>query len=337
MNTTGLVKYAGTVAALAICSACSGGSAVAPSSAAVNSAYIGRTLSLNGRLVTAARVNSPLPRYATILPERLTGHRKFEYIINDYGSFAGIFDYPKSDQQIGTINDVGGQGCTNVLIGYGKKIFWIVAAFNQIEEFKVPDRPIRSLSVSDGSMPSSCAMDTNGDLAVGILDGPSTGDIDLYKNATGSGTLIPTPLAEEFFDGYDNKGNLFADGFTSSGNFGLVELPKGSNKAETITPSNAIEFPGSVQWDGKFMTVFDQIANNLYQYTISGTKATLQGTVSFTTSSDCAQTWLVKGLVYCGDAGNNNGSVFKYPAGGSAIAVFTGNFDLPLGVTAAKR
>jgi hypothetical protein len=85
------------------------------------------------------------------------------------------------------------------------------------------------------------------------------------------------------------------------------------------------------------MTVFDQDTNNLYQYTISGTKATLQGTVSFTTSSDCAQTWLVKGLVYCGDAGNNNGSVFKYPAGGSAIAVFTGNFDLPLGVTAAKR
>jgi hypothetical protein len=337
MNTTGLVKYAGAVAALAICSACSGGSALAPSSAAVNSAYIGRTLSLNGRLVTAARVNSPLPRYATILPDRLTGHRKFEYIINDYGSFAGIFDYPKSDQQIGTINDVGGQGCTNVLFGYGKKIFWIVAAFNQIEEFKVPDRPIKSLSVSDGSMPSSCAMDTNGDLAVGILDGPSTGDIDLYKNATGSGTLIPTPLAEEFFDGYDNKGNLFADGFTSSGSFGLVELPKGSNKAETITTSNAIKFPGSVQWDGKFMTVFDQDTNNLYQYTISGTKATLQGTVSFTTSSDCAQTWLVKGLVYCGDAGNNNGSVFKYPAGGSAIAVFTGNFDLPLGVTAAKR
>ena len=69
MNTTGLVKYAGALVALAICSACGGAQgdmAVGPSSAALNATYVGRTLSLNGRLVTAARVNlSPLPRYAT--------------------------------------------------------------------------------------------------------------------------------------------------------------------------------------------------------------------------------------------------------------------------------
>jgi hypothetical protein len=338
VNTTGLIKYAGAVAALAICSACGGGgSEVAPSNAALNGTYIGRTLSLNGRLVTAARVNSPLPRYATILPDRRRNHKKFEYVINFYGSFAGIFDYPKSDQQIGTINNVGGQGCTNVLFGYGKKTFWIVAGSDQITNYKVPQTPIKTLSVSDGSMPSSCAMDTNGDLAVGILDGPSSGDIDIYKNATGSGTLIPTPLGREFFDGYDNQGNLFFDGFTPGSDFQLDELPKGSSKVQTITTSNTIEFPGSVQWDGKFVTVFDQIANKMYQYTISGTKATLQGTISFGESSDCAQTWIAKGVVYCGDAGNNNGAVFNYPAGGTPLAVFSGNFDEPLGTVAAQR
>jgi hypothetical protein len=98
-----------------------------------------------------------------------------------------------------------------------------------------------------------------------------------------------------------------------------------------------VEFPGSVQWDGTYVTVFDQVANKMYQYTISGTKAMLKGTVSFTGSSDCAQTWIVKGLVYCGDAGNNQGEVFKYPAGGSPMAVLTGNFAEPLGVTAAKK
>jgi hypothetical protein len=41
--------------------------------------------------------------------------------------------------------------------------------------------------------------------------------------------------------------------------------------------------------------------------------------------------------VYCGDAGNNDGEVFKYPAGGSAIATLTGDFDFPLGVTVAKK
>jgi len=92
-----------------------------------------------------------------------------------------------------------------------------------------------------------------------------------------------------------------------------------------------------VQWDGTYVTVFDQGTEELYQYTVSGTTATLQNTVQLSGSSDCAQTWIVKGLIYCGDAGNDNGEVFKYPAGGSAIAVLTGSFDFPLGVTAAQK
>jgi hypothetical protein len=180
-------------------------------------------------------------------------------------------------------------------------------------------------------------MDTSGDLAVGILNGSGAGDIDIFKNASGPGTVMKTPLAAEYFDGYDINGNLFADGFNPSGSFELVELPKGSSKFQAITTSNTIAFPGSVQWDGKYVTVLDQSANATYQYTISGTKATLKGTVSYTSSSDCAQTWIVKGLVYCADAGNNDGEVFKYPAGGSAVAVLTGNFEFPLGVTAARK
>jgi hypothetical protein len=270
-----------------------------------------------------------------MIPDRRAKSKDFEYIINDYGSYASIFDYPKSDQQIGTINNVGGQGCTNVLYGYGKKIIWIVAAYNQIEEFKVPKKPIKTLSVSLG-MPSSCAMDTSGDLAVGILNGAGSGDMVIFKDARGSGTVYTTPLSDEYFDGYDNNGNLFADGFNRS-SFELVELPKGSSKFQTITTSNNVEFPGSVQWDGTYLTVFDQLANATYQYTISGTKATLKGTVSLTGAGDCAQTWIVPGLLYCGDAGYGAGEVFKYPAGGSPVAVLMGNFDFPLGVTVAKN
>jgi hypothetical protein len=320
--------------ALAILSAC-GGSTVAPSTAALNVTYVGRTLSVNGRLVTAARL-SPLPQYATIIPDRHKESNRFEYVFNEYGTYASIFDYPKSVKQIGKIKGLGGQGCTNVLYGYGKKTFWNVGGQNQIEEFKVPQKLIKTLSVKY-SFPSSCAMDTSGDLAVGILyaSGAGGGDVVIFKNASGSGTAYSTPLDEEFFDGYDNQGNLFADGF--SGNFALVELPKGSSKFITITTSNTVGFPGSVQWDGTYLTVFDQDANELYQYTVSGTTATLKGTVSFSGSSDCAQTWIVQGLIYCGDAGNEGAEVFNYPAGGSPTAVFTGNFDFPLGVVAAKK
>ena len=185
-------------------------------------------------------------------------------------------------------------------------------------------------------------MNSSGDLAVGILYGSTTlgsgGQVVIFKNGSGSGTVYTTPLDEEFFDGYDNHGNLFADGFTGArSGFALVELPKGSTKFKTITTSNSVGFPGSVQWDGKYVTVVDQYADAMYQYTVSGTTATLKGTVKLSGAGDCAQTWIATGVVYCGDAGNDNGEVYKYPAGGSPIAVLTGNFDEPLGTVAARR
>lgn len=340
MNTTSLVKCAAALVALAICSACSGGSAVSPSTSVFDVKYVGRMLYVNGRPVTAAHLN-PMPRYVTLVPDLLRRHRQFEYVINFYQTYASIFDYPKSTQQIGSIYGAGGQGCTNVLYGYGKSIIWNPGRTNElITEYKVGSNKVLKTLFLNYMYTSSCAMNTSGDLAIGILVGNSSGpggQVVIFKNATGSGTVYNTPLAKEYFDGYDPSGNLFADGFTSASAFGLVELPKGSSKFETITTSNSVDFPGSVQWDGTYVTVFDQIANKLYRYTVSGTKATLKGTVSFNGSSDCAQTWIVKGLIFCGDAGNNDGEVFKYPAGGSPSATFTGNFDSPLGVVAARE
>jgi hypothetical protein len=311
--------------AFAICSACSGAPAIAPSNAAPNAAYIGKTTAAHPYM--GAR-----PRFATLVPDLLPSNA-YEYIIDYYGTYASIFDYPKSDKQIGSINNVGGQGCTNVLYGNGKQTFWIVAGRKQITLYQVPRKPLKTLSVSGGK-PSSCAMDTNGDLAVGNL---SNGDIVIFKNASGSGTEMATPLTGEYFDGYDNNGNLFFDGYNGSDSFELVELPKGSSTFQPITTSNSVQFPGSVQWDGTYLTVTDQRADAIYQYTVSGTKAMLKGTVSLTDAGDCAQTWIGTGVVFCADAGYGDGEVFKYPAGGSAIAILTGNFDLPLGTVAAAK
>lgn len=338
MNTPGLLKCGGAVVALAIVSACGSGSTVAPSAAAPNATYIGKTLVVNGRPVTAARLN-PLPRYAELVPAK-SRSKTYEYIFNDYGSYGSIFDYPKSTAMVGQIDGAGGQGCTNVLYGYGKKILWNAGRTNDlISEYKVPHKLLRTLFL-DYTFTSSCAMNKSGDLAVGILLGNSYGpggQVVIFKNATGSGKVYDTPLSREYFNGYDSSGNLFADGFGSTYDFGLVELPKGSSKFVTINTSNAPEFPGSVQWDGTYLTVFDQLTSETYQYTVSGTTATLKNTVHYTGASDCAQTWIVKGLLYCADAGNNDGEVFKYPDGGSPVATFTGSFDFPLGVTAAKK
>ena len=81
-----------------------------------------------------------------------------------------------------------------------------------------------------------------------------------------------------------------------------------------------------MQWDGTYLTVFDQFTSETYRYTVSGTTATLKNTVQYAGTGDCAQTWIVKGLVFCGDAGNDDGEVFNYPAGGSPIAVLRERF-----------
>ncbi len=339
MNTPGLLKYAAAVVALVTVSACGSGSTVAPSATALKATYVGRTLFVNGRPITAARLN-PLPRYAALVPD-ISARTKYEYIFNNYGTYGSIFNYPKSTKMIGQLTGAGGQGCTNVLNGYGKNIIWNAGRTNDvITEYAVPSNNVLKTLFLNYTFTSSCAMNASGDLAVGILLGNSYGpggQVVIFKNATGSGKVYTTPLNKEYFDGYDPSGNLFADGFDASYNVGLVELPKGSNKFVTIKTSNVPQFPGSVQWDGRYLSVFDQNTSQTYQYKVSGTTATLKNTVQFTGASDCAQTWIVKGLLYCADAGNDDGEVFNYPAGGPAVATFTGSFDFPLGVTAAKK
>lgn len=339
LNSSSFIKYAGAAIALVVCSACSGGTAAVPPSGAFAGATV-RGAAFPSALTTAARPATS-HRYESVVSNVLAeSHSKdYEYIFNAYGTYAGIFDYPKSTQEIGQISGLGGQGCTNVLYGYGKGIFWNVGGPDQITEFKVPKTPIKTLSVNY-SFATSCAMNASGDLAVGIygISSGKGGELVVFKNGSGKGTAYETALDEEFFDGYDPKGNLFADGFTGNrSGWALVELPKGSKKAITITTNNAPVFPGSVQWDGTYLTVFDQLANSTYQYTISGTTATLKHTITYTGMSDCAQTWIAKGLLYCADAGNDSAEVFKYPKGGAPIATFTGDFDEPLGVTAAQK
>jgi hypothetical protein len=52
--------------------------------------------------------------------------------------------------------------------------------------------------------------------------------------------------------------------------------------------------------------------------------------------SGCTAYWIARPYVYCTDAGNNDGEVFKYPVGGSPIATLGGSFDEPLDVVSLR-
>src|SRR5579871_1977201 len=171
------------------------------------------------------------------LAQRLTGRAgEVQYFSNVYGGALLEYDYPKSKSPIGSITFNGGVGCTK-----GARTFWAMAS-DEIAEFKVGgSTPIRALK----ARASDCAIDSaTGDLAALLV----SGGVIIFHDARGKGKVITTPLARRYFEGYDDKGNLFVDGFNSGHSVGLVELKRGSGAFETITTSNTIEFPGSVQW-----------------------------------------------------------------------------------------
>jgi hypothetical protein len=71
------------------------------------------------------------------------------------------------------------------------------------------------------------------------------------------------------------------------------------------------------------LTISDQEAHAIYRYALSGTTATLEGTVLLSGSSDCVQTWIAKTLVFCPAAGN--------------VDVLTGSFSEPIGAVQVAK
>jgi hypothetical protein len=248
-----------------------------------------------------------------------------QWVSTFYNSSAVVeYDYPKSESPIGQITNLvtPSSECTN-----GFRTFWVATRGSTIqgdlEEFTAGGRPIKTLKPG-----GTCAVDpATGDVAVLV-----SGKVVIFKGGRGSGKTLSTGFNEPFYDGYDSHSNLFADGFTGErSGFTLVELRKGSSTFRKITPSNTVQFPGSVQSDGTYLTVFDQLTNDFYQYAISGKTATLKGTVALSGPTDCLQTWIAPPYVYCADAGNENVTVYKYPAGGSSVATLDSG-SLPAGV-----
>lgn len=302
------------------------------------------TVSINGMLITAAHPNFGVRNHLFPMAPDKNNKKKtlYQYAANFGGSAESllVFDYPTSDkviEKLGGISEIQGE-CANVLFGAGKKTFWATASgTDQIAEFKVGgSKPIKMLSTPSGDVPVGCGMDpATGNLAATIIN---TGAVVIYTKASGSGTVSQSPLIEAFFAGYDKGSNLYVDGFDNQGTFGFVELKKGSSTWETLSTSNSVEFPGEVQFDGKYITVNDQEAHDIFGYACKGTTCTLKRTVSLTGSSDCDQTWIGNGVVFCPDAGNLEVEVYKYPAGGSPIAILgTSVFAELLAIVQARR
>ena len=129
---------------------------------------------------------------------------------------------------------------------------WITnTGTRQIYQYSRTGTLLNTLNDPSG-YPVGCAVyKANGDLAVTNLFGYPSGDgtVEVYANATGTPTAYSNPSqTENFFDAYDSNGNLYVDGFGTSG-FSLSVLPNDSSTMSTVhITGGTITFPGGVNW-----------------------------------------------------------------------------------------
>lgn len=193
-----------------------------------------------------------------------------------------------------------------------------------------------------------CSVDpTTGNLAVTDLGGPAGGGgVWIYLSGKGSAKKYKdSNLASAYFCGYDDAGNLFVDGLDSSENFELAELPSGSATLQTIALNQSVGFPGGIQWDGQYVAIGDQYYDNqhksaIYQVSVSGSSATVEGTTVLGGSCDALQFVISSAgshkksrqqanTAIAPDVCEGSVAFYNYPSGGPPTNTLTG-FQYPV-------
>jgi hypothetical protein len=145
---------------------------------------------------------------------------------------------------------------------------------------------------------TACASDpTTGNLAVTYNESTYQAYVAVYTNDSNTPTVYQDDPVLFVGCGYDPSGNLYADGSSYGAPTGvLVELPKGADALKTVTPTQGLEWGGSVQWDGKYIAVGDSDSGNVYRLSISDYEAKIVGTVSLANSPlGAVYPWWIQG------------------------------------------
>jgi hypothetical protein len=332
------VGFAVTIAVLA---ACSSGSQPAFSPAGAGSAFQsgvhGLLVPKSGALHDFGVIRQSHGR-SWMTPDK---KKKDLLYISDYDeSVLDVYSYPK----LKMVGQVTGLSNPDGVCNDKKGNIWVDNNTGEsLVEYKHGGTsPVKTLSDSN-TYPVGCSVDpTTGNLAASNIFTFSggQGSVAVYTGASGSPTLYQdADLHYVYFVGYDNKGNLFADGENDSGRFEFAELAKGSSTLKTITLSGgSITFPGNIRWDGKNVAVGDQEYQGEEESAIDQTNGA-GGKITGVTVEDGSLDivgFAIQGKVDIGpDAGSAAVEFYKYPAGGSPTKTLTG-FEAPYGSAVSK-
>ena len=154
--------------------------------------------------------------------------------------------------------------------------------------------PIATLALP-GAAATGCAVDpTTGDLAV-VFNASGTG-VGVFPHASGPPTIYGAGLLPVYV-GYDDNGNLFASGYGVSNAPGISELAKGSSGFSVLSVKGTLGEPGQMQWDGHYMTYESRTKGSIkiLRLKILGSTATVVKTKQLKgISAQAYQSWIYK-------------------------------------------
>jgi hypothetical protein len=344
MKISSLAHHVPGILAIAILAGCSGQSQLGSSGAFQRSVtYSALNPPLVGRLSTLIqalqRPYNPDQRQSWMAPD--AKKKNLLYVSDASANDVYVYSY-RTTKLKGTLTGFNAPG--GLCVDQAGDVFIANTSANDIVEYAHGGTsPIATLS-DPGEYPVDCSVDpTSGNLAVtNLFSNSGPGSVSIYPNASGTPTNYADPdISEMLFCGYDDHGNLFLDGLTNGNVFALAELPNGSSTFTNITLNQSINYPGGVQWDGKYVALGDQDANVIYRLQITPSGAKVVGTVQLNDIPHPAQFWIEgrrdrsKVIVPDSESGGYVG-FWRYPAGGTATKTITG-FRAPVGSTVSKR
>lgn len=249
-----------------------------------------------------------------------------------------ILTYPQGNY-ITTITNVGSP--TGICSDASGNV-WVSAYDDQNHKFYLykfahgGTKPIETLRVPAGAF--GCAIDpTTSDLATWSAFAGSAGQVDVFPGARQGKPIVYHTDFEPIAGTYDNRGDIFADGIVNSGDFIFEELAGGSKTFALVRLNKPAINPGTVQWDGKYVTVgvgFVSEGPVLYRVHVSGNRGRVVGRVRLEHIASPARFWIHAGYVVASQRANTVQQIglYDYPAGGRRLAVFSG-FHNPMGMT----
>lgn len=202
--------------------------------------------------------------------------------------------------------------------------------------------PIATITDS-GQHPAGCSVNpVTGQLAVNNAYTVSNhaGSISLYTYRRHHGWGSPQMYSDPsffymYFCGYDDKGNLYVDGYTAyDGSFELAVLPAGSKTFTNLTLDQTINIPGGIMWDGHHMSIGDSglSVSPIYRFKVRGTSATVIGKTSLS-GPNVNQFWINGDTVTGPEQGNDTVGIWAYPSGKTIHSITEEQLYWPNGLT----